>query len=273
MIRFCSHNRPDMRALKMTPQEIKAFPAFSEIDHPGLVRVQVQTQPAQQGRSPGMSLLGLFHGPADHHEVVRVADQLPGALLGPRPIERMQVNVGQQRGNDPALGCPGNRLRVTTPSANTPAPSHCRISFSTRRSETRRSTSTINRSWSIDPKKSRMSASNTNLPPRGNATRITSKASVATASRAEPETARQEVGLENRFQDQLRRLLHHPIAHSGNTQRPPPAIRLGDLHPPHRRRVIHPRGGDQHAVPPTGGPRRIPPPRPASHDQHRPLHD
>ncbi len=62
--------------------------------------------------------------------------------------------------------------------ANTPAPSHCRISFSTRRSDTRRPTSTINRSWSIEPK-SRMSASNTNCPPRGSATRITSKASVA----------------------------------------------------------------------------------------------
>ncbi len=92
---------------KMTPQEVKAFPACTEIDHPGLIRVQVQTQPAQQGRGPGMSLFGLFHGPADHHEVIRVADQLPGALLGPGSIERVQVNVGQQRGND-ATNAMGN---------------------------------------------------------------------------------------------------------------------------------------------------------------------
>src|SRR5664279_1361548 len=52
--------------------------------------LQLHTDPTQQGRGPGMSLLGLFRGPADHHEVIRVTDQLPGALLGPRPIERMQ---------------------------------------------------------------------------------------------------------------------------------------------------------------------------------------
>jgi hypothetical protein len=46
-----------------------------------------------------MCLFGLFHGPTDHHEVIRIADQLPGALLGPQSIERMQVNVRQQRGN------------------------------------------------------------------------------------------------------------------------------------------------------------------------------
>ena len=135
-------------------------------------------KPPSRAAALASSLLGLLHGLADHHEVVRVADELPGALLGPGPIERVQVNVGQQRGNDPALGVPVT-VSETTPSANTPARSHCRISLSTRRSDTRRSTSTINRSWSIEPKKSRMSASNTNLPPRGNATRITSKASVA----------------------------------------------------------------------------------------------
>src|SRR5664279_5475850 len=139
----------------------------------------------------------------------------------------------------PPCGVPAT-VAVNTPSANTPAPSHCRINFNTRRSDTRRPTSTINRSWSIEPKKSRMSASNTNCPPRGNATRIASKASVALRLGRNPKPARQEIGLENRFQDQLRRLLHHPITHSGNTQRPHPAIRFGDLHPPHRRRVIHP---------------------------------
>ena len=56
--------------------------------------------------------------------------------------------------------------------------------------------------------------------PRGNPTRIISSASVATALRAEPVTTRQEVGLENRFQHQLRRLLRHPVAHRRDAQRP-----------------------------------------------------
>jgi hypothetical protein len=58
------------------------------------------------------------------------------------------------------------------------------------------------------------------------------------ALRAEPETARQKVGLENRLQDDLCRLLRHPVAHRRNTQRPHPAVRLGNLHPTHRRRAV-----------------------------------
>jgi hypothetical protein len=41
---------------------------------------------------------------------------------------------------------------VTTPSAITPALSHCRSSLSALRSETRRSTSFISLSWSMLPK-------------------------------------------------------------------------------------------------------------------------
>jgi hypothetical protein len=78
----------------------------------------------------------------------------------------------------PPCGVPVT-VSETTPSASTPAPSHARSNLSTRRSDTRRSTSTISRSWSIAPKKSRISASKTNTRPRGKETRIASRASVA----------------------------------------------------------------------------------------------
>lgn len=49
------------------------------------------------------------------------------------------------------------------------------------------------------------------------------------------EAARQEPGLKERFKDLPGGLLHHPVGHRGNAQRPHPTVRLGDLHPPHRR--------------------------------------
>ena len=35
----------------MTPEEVETFPALPEIDHPGLVRVQFQPQPASRSRA------------------------------------------------------------------------------------------------------------------------------------------------------------------------------------------------------------------------------
>ena len=67
----------------------------------------------------------------------------------------------------------------STPFASTPARNHCRKSLSTRRSDTRSSTSAISRSWSISPKKFFMSASKTKQLPSIKPTRSFSMASVA----------------------------------------------------------------------------------------------
>jgi len=56
--------------------------------------------------------------------------------------------------------------------------------------------------------------------------------------RAEPEAAGQEVGLEQGLEDDLGRLLAHPVFHSGNAQGPLRPVGLGYLHPPHRRGAI-----------------------------------
>jgi hypothetical protein len=81
----------------MTPQEVKPFPALPEVDHAGLVRVQDQAQPAEQRPSAPGGLLGLFPRAAQHHEVVRVTDQLPDALGRPGLVESVQIDIGQQR--------------------------------------------------------------------------------------------------------------------------------------------------------------------------------
>jgi hypothetical protein len=54
----------------------------------------------------------------------------------------------------------------------------------------------------------------------------------------EPIAAGQEVGLEQRLEDELRRLLAHSIAHGGDAQRPLGAVGLWYLHPSHGRRVV-----------------------------------
>lgn len=138
--------------VKVATEEVEALFALPEVDHSGLVRVQAQTKLTQDGGRPPLGRLGLCLGLAQHHEVVRVADNFSGATLRPGPVEGVQVDVGQQRGDDPALGVPVT-VSVTTPSTSTPARNHCRNSLSTRRSDTRSPTSESNFSWSISPKK------------------------------------------------------------------------------------------------------------------------
>ena len=60
--------------------------------------------------------------------------------------------------------------------------------------------------------------------------------------RAEPETHRVEVGLEDRLEDDLRGRHDHPVGHSGNAERAglPWFARLGNVHSPQRLRPISP---------------------------------
>jgi hypothetical protein len=65
---------------------------------------------------------------------------------------------------------------------------------------------------------------------------------VGGAPRAEPVALRQEVGLEHRFKDQLRRRHRHPVAHARDLKRPGAARLswLGDEDPPQRLRPVGP---------------------------------
>src|SRR5215204_1503023 len=68
------------------------------------------------------------------------------------------------------------------------------------------------------------------------------KGLVGRASGPKPIACRQEVGLEDRLQDQLRRGHDHPVAHARDPKRPGTTSlpRLGDVDPPQRRRPIGP---------------------------------
>ena len=96
MIRRCSQSLPDMRARKMAPEEVEALLALPEVDHSGLVRMKAQTEVTEDGGCPPLGFFGLLLGRAQHHEVVRVADDFSGATLGPGPVEGVQVDVGQE---------------------------------------------------------------------------------------------------------------------------------------------------------------------------------
>lgn len=54
----------------------------------------------------------------------------------------------------------------------------------------------------------------------------------------EPEAGGGEVGLEDGLEDDLGRLLCHPVDHGGDAQRPLGAVWLGDLHPANRCRAV-----------------------------------
>ncbi len=62
------------------------------------------------------------------------------------------------------------------------------------------------------------------------------------ASGPKPIACRQEVGLEDRLQDQLRRGHDHPVAHARDPKRPGTTRlpRFGDMDPPQRRRPVGP---------------------------------
>ena len=82
--------------MEVETEEVKALPAFPEVDHSGLVRMEAQTEVAQDGGYPPVGLLSLLSGRAQHHEVVRIADDFADTMFSPGLVEYMQVDVGQE---------------------------------------------------------------------------------------------------------------------------------------------------------------------------------
>jgi hypothetical protein len=196
----------------MAPEEIQPLAAFPQVNYLRLTRVQPQPQPAEDLSHGAQGRLGPRLAAAQHHAVIGIAHQLTHVPAGELAVQDVQVNVGQQWGNNPPWGVPAT-ARSRPCSVITPACSHKRTSFSTRRSDTRRPTSASSRSWLISPKKFAMSNSTTKRRP-------------------EPERARKEIRLEHRLQHDLRRLLRHPVADRRNAERPLAAIWFRDVHAP-----------------------------------------
>ncbi len=93
---------------EVEPQEVEALAAF-EVDHPSLGWLDAQPEPGefllQHDERPFR--LGLV--PADDHEIIRVADEPPQPAVTPfpLPVEPVEVDVGEQGRDDPALRCAG----------------------------------------------------------------------------------------------------------------------------------------------------------------------
>ena len=83
--------------MKVAAEEVEALPAFPEVDHSGLVRMEAETELAHDRSRLRWACSACALGRAQHHEVVRVADDFSNATLGPGPVEGVQVDVGQQR--------------------------------------------------------------------------------------------------------------------------------------------------------------------------------
>ena len=80
---------------KMAAEEVEALSPLPEVDHSGLIRVKGETEVTQDGVSQPLGLLGLDPGRAQHHEVVRIADDFSHARLCPGPVEGVQEDVGK----------------------------------------------------------------------------------------------------------------------------------------------------------------------------------
>src|SRR6266536_339340 len=92
------------------PQEIKSVRPVTDVSYPTLVRVHLEMKGLGCRLEPCIGLLCVGLGPAQDHEVVRIANDLAeAACLGrPESIEGVAVDVAQERRYRPALGNPGH---------------------------------------------------------------------------------------------------------------------------------------------------------------------
>ncbi len=81
----------------MAAEEVKAFPTPSEVNHPRLIRMQLEPKIGQDlpGHLQGHPRLTLRA--AQHDEIVRPADKLADMSLADRAVEGVQVDVREQR--------------------------------------------------------------------------------------------------------------------------------------------------------------------------------
>ncbi len=107
--------RPAESLAQMTPEEIEALATAREIDQPRLLRLQLEPETREHGAHPLPGFLDRRFRGTHHHKIVSVADQRAQVRTPvlPQPVEDMQVDVGQQRRDHPALR--GARRRASPP--------------------------------------------------------------------------------------------------------------------------------------------------------------
>ena len=86
--------------VEMAAEEIEPLPAFTEVNQSRLLRVQLQPQPGQHLAGESLGFPGLGFAAASHDEVVRIADECAVRPVNERLIQRVQIDVREQRGDD-----------------------------------------------------------------------------------------------------------------------------------------------------------------------------
>src|SRR5258708_19502081 len=106
--------RPRHALSQVTAQEVEALLSPAQLDSPGFLRVQLESE-TSEGRTNSLFRLGAgFRRVAHHDEVVGIAHQRAEtrALACPYRIEDVEVDVRQERRDDSSLRCPPAHLRL-----------------------------------------------------------------------------------------------------------------------------------------------------------------
>src|SRR6266487_4990791 len=227
---------------QIASQEDESLLAEPKLDNPRLVRVQRQAEPVHDETEAPQRLFRVCLAPAEHDRVIRVTHQLTKvpALAFPQQIENVQVDVGEQRRDDPALGA--TQVRALPPAVHQhprlqPLPQefeHPAVRYALFHEPHQLPVvDGVEKLLNVDLHHVSVSAS----------TQEADRFQRIGGTLLRPETVRAslEVGLEDRFDDHLGRRLYHPIAHRGDPQRPLRPVRLRYVLPPHRVRPVHAR--------------------------------
>lgn len=87
----------------MASKKVETLPAFPKVHDLRLVRMQLQPQPGQDLPRRVQSHLRLVSRPAQDHEVVGIPHQHSDSPALEFPVEGVQVDVGEQGRDHPAL--------------------------------------------------------------------------------------------------------------------------------------------------------------------------
>ncbi len=85
---------------EVAAKEIEAFPAFPEVNDLRLLRMQLKPQTSQDRPGKLLGSAGLRLAAANHDKIVRIANEGAVRAVSERPVERLQVDVREQRRND-----------------------------------------------------------------------------------------------------------------------------------------------------------------------------
>src|SRR5919106_1349530 len=95
-------DRPAHAFAQVAPEKVEALATAREVDQSRLLRMQLESESRQHRAHATSRFLDLRLRVTHHHEVIGIADQRAQERTSvlPYPVEDMQVDVGEQRGDD-----------------------------------------------------------------------------------------------------------------------------------------------------------------------------